>query len=102
MKPRTPSSPPEQPTITLPSATSGANDMLTVCVVLDLGVPQLLAGLGVEGNEHQIGCGEIDLVAKQSDPAAGRVEQQNVLGDRPFEPPQEIAVFGVYCLVRRL
>src|SRR6516162_2104045 len=57
-------------------------------IVLYLGVPQLLAGLGIEGNEHRIGRGEINLVAEQPNPAAGRMEQQNVLGHRSLEPPQ--------------
>ena len=64
-------------------------------VVLDLRAPHLLAGSRVERDKHRIGRGEEHLVAPQPDAAAGRVQLQHVLGDRPLETPQQIAGLGV-------
>ncbi len=69
--------------------------VVAVGVVLDLGLPRLLAGLRVERHQHGVRRREIDFVAKETDPAARRMEQQHVVWDRPFVAPQKGAVFGV-------
>ena len=69
--------------------------VVAVSVILDFVFPHLLAGLRVERHQHRVRRREIDLVAVESDPAARRMEQQHVVGDRPLVAPQDIAALGV-------
>ena len=62
-QPRTPNSPPELPTSTFPSATSGAMVMVSPFDVAQLGPPHLLARLGVDGDRVAIEHVEDDLAA---------------------------------------
>jgi hypothetical protein len=43
-------------------------------VVIDLGGPDFLAGLGVERDQHTIGGRKVDLVAIERDAAVGRMQ----------------------------
>ena len=52
--------------------------VLTLLVVLDFGIPDHLAGLGVERNHVIIGRGEIELVLPQADAAVGRMQLEQI------------------------
>ncbi len=64
-------------------------------VVVDLGGPHFLAGLGIERDQHRVGGGEQHLVAPQPDAAIGRMQRRHVLGERTLVTPQQIAGLGV-------
>ncbi len=68
--------------------------ILTLPVVLHLGVPQDLAGLGVERDNVVVGGGEIELVLPQADAAIGRMQLEQIVGELPLVAPIFVAVLA--------
>jgi len=66
-------------------------EILALLVVLDLGIPEHLAGLGVECDQMVVGGGEIKLVLPQADAAAGRMQLEQIVGKLPLVAPILVA-----------
>ena len=69
-----------------------------------MGGPDFLAGLRVERDQHGFTCGEVDLVAIESDAAAGIVRDDGSRRTRPFVSPEKIAGADIdrdHLVVRR-
>ena len=69
--------------------------VLTLLVVLNLGVPQHLAGLGVERDDVIVGRREIQFVLPQSDAAVGRMQLKEIVGKLALVSPVLVAGLGV-------
>ena len=69
--------------------------ILALLVVLHLGVPEDLAGLGVERHDMVIRCREIELVLPQADAAAGRMQLEEIVGKLALVAPILVAGFRV-------
>ncbi len=65
--------------------------VLALLVVLHLGVPHHLAGLGVERDDMVVGGGEIELVLPEADAAVGRMQLEQVVGKLPLVAPIFVA-----------
>ena len=68
--------------------------VVTDLVVIDLGGPNLLAGLCIECDQHRLRRREINLVAEKSDATVGRMQRRHVFGQRTLVTPQKIAGLG--------
>ena len=69
--------------------------VLALLVVLHLGVPHHLAGLGVKRDDMVVGGGEIELVLPEADAAAGRMQLEQIVGKLPLVAPIFVAGLGV-------
>ena len=69
--------------------------ILPLLVVLNLGVPDHFAGLGIERDQMVVGGGEVHLVLPQSHAAVGRMQLKEILGKLALVSPVLVAGLGI-------
>ena len=69
--------------------------ILPLLVVLNLGIPDHFAGLGIERYQMVVRRGEVQLILPKSHAAAGRVQLKEVFGKLAFVSPVLVTGLGV-------